>query len=251
MSQWGLNPRTTDRPGDPLQGFADDVARGVLARIVSAITDHPRSQQRIIGPSELGIPCVRALLYKLAKWQEPEREPGWKPTIGTAVHAWLEGIFEKLSHEGWKTENRVIVGNIGGEDIGGTCDLFKPEVVIDWKIVGPKQLSKYKVNGPGEQYRRQAHLYGRGWQNAGQPVKIVMIVFLPRDGELRDAYFWWEQYDENIALETLKRAERCIGLIETEGLQNALKLFPTCNDPWCRYCAIDHAKEKTGSFFRR
>jgi hypothetical protein len=190
-------------------------------------------------------------MYKLAKWQEPDREPGWKPTIGTAVHAWLESVFDRLASEGWLTEKRVIVGSVAGEEIGGTCDLFHDGKVIDWKIVGPKQLAKYKVNGPGEQYRRQAHLYGRGYQRAGADVKIVMIVFLPRDGELRDAYFWWEPFDEKVAIETLKRAENCMSLIESMGLSEAVKLFPTCENPWCRYCAIDHAKETTGSFFRR
>src|SRR6202007_2411815 len=79
--------------------------------------------------------------------------------------------------------------------------------VVDWKSVGPTQLTKYKAKGPGGQYRAQAHLYGRGWARRGQDVRHVAVMFLPRNGELREAYFWSEPYDEQVAIQALQRLE--------------------------------------------
>jgi hypothetical protein len=58
------------------------------------ITHHPRSLQKRIGPSEIGNPCDRRIGYKLLGQPENPRGDAWKPTIGTAVHAWLEEALD-------------------------------------------------------------------------------------------------------------------------------------------------------------
>lgn len=133
-------------------------------------------------------------------------------------------------------EHKVNVGEIFDEAITGSCDVYDSWTftVIDWKIVGGQQLLKYKENGPGEQYRAQAHLYGRGWQRQGRRVDTVAVMFLPRDRELDKAHFWHEPYDEQVALDALTRVEGITKLIRSAG-PAALPLLPTAN-VFCQFC---------------
>lgn len=185
--------------------------------IHTAIAAHPRSHQKRIGPSEIGIPCDRCLGHKLAGTPEAQTGPAWKPAVGTAVHAQLDDWFTAAAalaggeyEDGFDCETRVSVGEIDGTEITGSCDLYMPGVgvVIDHKCVGPKQLTKYRASGPSQQYRIQAHLYGRGFTRLGMHAKHVAIAFLPRDGELGLSHLWHEPYDEQIAVDALDRATR-------------------------------------------
>lgn len=218
----------------------------ILDHIKAAIAHHPRTLQKHIGPSELGHPCARRIGYKLAGAPDLNEFPDapWKPTIGTAVHAWLEDVFAVVNHEldptmtnpRYLIELTVCVGQVAGVDITGHCDLYDraTRTAIDWKIVGDTPLKNYRRKGPGGQYRSQIHLYGRGLHARGLPVEQVVIAFLPRNGELRDAYFWTEPYDEQVALDALQRANG-IGLATQLGGAAALANLPTA-DAYCRRC---------------
>lgn len=205
-------PPVLDRRGTNPDELRDEL----LGTITQAILDAPRSQQILPGPSELGNPCDRALFHKLAGTPAVNaREtdtPNWKAQVGTAVHAWLNDTFTQANTPGntrWLRETRVNVGTIAGADIDGSCDLYDRETAttVDWKTTSNNKLKDYRRNGPGEQYRQQGHLYGRGWTRRGLPVDTVMIVFLPRDGNLADTYVWHEPYSEQIAVASLARAE--------------------------------------------
>lgn len=242
MTAETMTPRlgTVHNPGaDPgTTAWAHALAAEYMDIVIAGVENHERSLQKLIGPSEIGVPCDRALLYKLAQTPEPKRrEPGWKPAVGTACHAQMDKWFSKRP-EDWEVEEKVAVGRIGPDVIKGSTDLFfRAGAVIDHKFVGPTRLKKYRRSGPGDQYKVQAHTYGRGWKLDGWPVKVVMIVFLPRDGELRDTYFWWEPFNEQIAIDALARAENRYQLLAALGLEQALRLFPVCDDPWCDWCA--------------
>lgn len=217
-------------------------SRDYMAAISDAITNHPRSQQKRIGPSEIDHPCARRLGYKLAGTPDFNVFPDipWKPTVGTAVHAWAEDAFHadnaRHDHLRWLIETRVDVGEIGGTPVVGSADLYDRATgtVIDHKVVGRTQLRKYKASGPGRQYRGQAHLYGRGFTRRGLPVHRVMVVFLPRDGELSDAHVWSEKYDESIALAALQRAEG-IHIAVTSLGDRAFAALPVA-DAYCTRC---------------
>ncbi len=214
-------------------GSGDLVRDEYLATIRHAIAHHPRSLQKRIGPSGVGHPCSRRIGYTLLEVEpcNATRETPWLPTIGTAVHAWLEDVFIMANaghdHTRWLAELRVDVGEIGGVPITGTMDLYDRVTAtgIDHKIVGVTKLRKvkalisrlrtvtdlaerrrlnYEVLG---EYLPQIHLYGRGLGRRGLPCDRVMIAFLPRNGELRDALIWHDTYDEQIALDALQRAE--------------------------------------------
>ena len=194
-----------------------------LAAIQTHTLGHERSQQTRIGPSEIGTPCDRKIGYKLLGYPEPARV-NWKAQIGTWGHAGLEQVFfednqrgiPSLGSERWLTENRVSVGVIPhlGYELTGSCDLYDRATgtVIDHKFVGPTQLKAYRSNGPGAQYRVQAHTYGYGWELAGYPVTHVAISFLARQGELEDRFFWHEPFDALVAQEALSRLSGIAGL---------------------------------------
>lgn len=218
--------------------------------VTTAIAAHPRSLQKRIGPSEIGKPCDRWVLHKLNGDGEPDRGPAWKPAIGTAMHAQLEEWFNganrhggELQHVEWVTEWQVNVGQIGGQDITGHSDLFHVPTgtVIDFKVVGPKQLSHYRLHGPSEQYRTQAHLYAKGFTADGGwgPARHVAIWFLPRDGELNQAVWWEEPYDPHRAAAALGRLNRLWTMLQVVGLDQALAVAPLCDDQWCTWCRAE------------
>ncbi|MFI8593756.1 hypothetical protein ACIGCK_04910 [Microbacterium sp. NPDC078428] len=221
-----------------------------LGVIKDGITRHPRSLQKRIGPSEIGRPCDRWILHKLNGDGEPDRGPAWKPAIGTAVHDQLERWFDAanrgggdVDHTEWITEWEVTVGTIGGQPIAGHSDLFHVPTgtVIDHKIVGPKQLAKYRLHGPSEQYRVQAHLYGKGFTDDGGwgPARAVAIAFLPRDGELSQAVFWSEPYDPHLAAAAMVRANRLHTMLTVVGIDAALAASALCDDQWCTWCRAE------------
>lgn len=237
-----------------VSALAEDYTK-VIKRSIAA---HPRSLQKRIGPSEIGMDCTRRLLHKLNGDNEPERGPAWKPAIGTAVHTQLEKWFEaenkRIRFIRWVCEHRVTVGEINGETIAGSCDLFDTitRTVIDHKIVGPRQLLDYRANGPSNQYRVQAHLYGLGFfrdpEPWGTPTE-VMIAFLPRDGELSRAYYWHEPWQPAIAIEALNRVNQCDRERRELGMDIALQLYPECANPFCPWCSNGPSARTGGTIF--
>ena len=236
------------RGGDPAL-----VGKELLDIIAHAIAHQPRTLQKAIGPSEIGHPCQRRLGYKLLSAPDMNKNQGvgWKPFIGTCVHHELEGVFADNNlfyrtwfsedHDRWLGESKVNVGALGygpdGTDIEGHSDLYDRVTcgVIDWKIVGPNPLKNYKAHGPGQQYRTQAHAYGRGFVRRGLPVDYVMIVFLPRNGELMpDTHIWFEPYDESVALAGLERVNAIKTVTDTLGRAGLAHLKTA--DAYCYRC---------------
>ena len=243
---------------DRAKGIADQAFDIMIDKMVN----QPRSLQKRIGPSEMGIECDRAILYKLERVPEPPRGPAWKPQVGTALHDQQERWFTEAAAKGASEENRwlceqsVVVGHIAFEPHTGSTDLFDTwgHAVGDWKFVGQSMLKHYKSKGPSQQYRTQAHLYGRGWALEGWKVDLVMIFFIPRDGELTDSLVWSEPYNENIALNALARMNQLNGLLQAIGLEQALSLYPECEGRFCPWCAPGRkltAATSTNPFARR
>lgn len=218
----------------------------LLSIIERAQRMHERSQQTALGPSEIGIPCARRLGYALLGAEErgSDLNDGWKATIGTAVHAWLEKAlaiddlhWSKVSAPRWEAEGTFDAGvTIGSTPLTGHVDVYDMALgaITDWKVVGSKQLAKYRMNGPGEQYRIQVHTYGYLVQHSGHPVDLVSILFLPRDGRLRDAVYWQEDYDESIALQALARVNGIATAVQMLGTA-ALDVLDAA-DHYCHFC---------------
>lgn len=214
--------------------------RELLVTIRRRITAHPRSAQQVIGPSELGTPCLRRLALKLSGVTSSQASAAWRPTVGTAVHTWLADTFDAAERDNpgrWATEARVMVGTVGGREIWGSCDLYDrtTATVVDWKVVGATTLRTARRSGPSEQYRTQLHLYGRGYRNAGLPVERVAIMYLPSSGELADAVWWSEQYTEDVALQALSRADGLVAAMYAAGPEVVVPALPTA-EAYCTGC---------------
>ena len=170
----------------PAEAIAD--LKGLIEH---GILNQPRSLQTTIGPSEVGNPCDHCLAAKLAGWKTTEQDVPWLPFVGTAVHAALEELVNRYeanrnavhtTGRRFLTEARVMVGTIAGQEIWGSTDLVDLEAGMtnDWKIVGATTLRSAK-GGPSQVYRVQAHLYAKGWNDAGHTVRHVGISYLPRN----------------------------------------------------------------------
>lgn len=221
----------------PPERLRDDL----LNTITAAIMGRPRSQQTRLGPSEIGMPCVRRLAHKLAGTPEVNpRGAAWRPTVGVAVHEWLAAVFTEANRAEdvarWLVEFKVQPGMIGDQVLDGHCDLYDraTSTVIDWKIVGAEALKKYRRSGPGEQYRVQGHTYGLGWVRRGVPVDRVAVMFLPSAAELPDAVLWQEPYNPAIAEAAITRANTIHALVRAAG-SAAAGALPTA-DAHCSYC---------------
>jgi len=201
---------------------------GYRNTIEHAIVNSPRDLQTRIGPSGLGVECDRCLISQLAQIPE-KRDAAWLPTVGKAVHSWLEDAFTqanaRLPRVRYLIESQVTVGIVGGVPITGNADLFDLDLgeVTDWKIVGKSTLTKAKAHGPTPVYRRQAHLYGFGFAARGLPVKRVRIAYLPRnEPTLSGAVIWSEPYDETTATDTIARANMFAAAITAFGVAQVL-----------------------------
>lgn len=193
---------------DPLR---DDLIHMIRTRSANA----PRSLQVELGPSQVAHPCLRRLAYGIMA--EPGSNPQFDPLpsiIGTAVHSWLDAAAqhanEVLGRERWLTETRVEVT----PGLVGTSDLYDVDTatVVDWKVVGTPRLRKYR-KGPGRVYQGQVHLYGRGFVNAGLPVKRVAIAFVPRGATLHSLHVWSEDFNPALVDEILSRREQVICML--------------------------------------
>jgi hypothetical protein len=248
ITHLGIHPTCEPLPCDP-QAAASEVF-GIIG---TAIAAQPRNHQRRIGPSELGVPCARRVGYKLAGVDEvQDRGVAWKPYIGTSVHEQLGNVIARHELDAaaggqaprWHVEERISVGEVNGVEITGSCDLFDAMhgIVWDHKVTTRNKIREtYRPHGPGDQYRVQAHLYGRGWQRAGYAVRHVGIIFWTRDGEYADRHVWAEPYDEQIAIDALDRATSLSVALDALGPAFALPSFETASS-YCSFCPWHDAK---------
>jgi hypothetical protein len=202
-------------PYEGMPGGVEEAKKSILAVIEDAITNHPRSLQVTIGPSEIGTECDHCLAAKLAGWREVRDGSPWLPTVGTAVHTWLEEkafMRQALDASGrprYLMERKVAVGAIGGVEITGSTDLVDlvRGMTWDWKVVGKTTLESAKV-APSIRYVVQQMLYARGWRRLGVNITHVGIAYLPRNEvSLRKAVLWTAEYDEALAEAALARAD--------------------------------------------
>jgi hypothetical protein len=224
---------------------APDVVWPELKAIIQrAMNTRPRNLQTDVGPSSLGRDCLARLTCELVGSRLVDQASGWRAEVGTFIHAGLAGFLTACDENKaclqprFLVEKKVMVGKIAGVECWGSADLFDIDsgTIVDYKTTGQWRLKHYRANGPGNQYRTQAHLYGHGFALLGYRVATVMDIFLPRDGELGEAYAWAESYDEQVALDALGRATGLVELVRAIGLEAVLKMLPPCTDQWCNVC---------------
>lgn len=208
---------------DQLHAAGDPLLDDLKQLIIDGSNSQDRSQQRDLGPSEVGHPCMRKLALGLMHAPKVNSYDDPLPSVvGTGAHAQLEEFARRantaLGRTRWLPETRVKIR----EGLAGTCDLVDLDTatVIDWKFPGTTKMHEYSTKGPSEVYRRQAHLYGRGMRNIGIPIERVGICFMPRGGQMKNAHLWTEPYSDDIVDETLTRIDTAILLLVDLDIDN-------------------------------
>lgn len=207
-----------------------------------------RSQQKALGPSEVGHPCDRRIAMSIMEEPKLGDKGDPLPSItGTAIHSWFEATIKRwnkhIGYERFFTERRVHPR----PGLSGSCDLYDTETqfAIDLKNPNPGVLSKYrKADYPGEQYEVQLQEYGLGYANAGHEVKYVAIFALPRGGKLKDAWWWSSAYNPEIAHAAHRRLDEITLLadeLDVEHRPERYSLIQT-TPQFCDYCPY-HSEE--------
>lgn len=110
------------------------------------------------------------------------------------------------------------------------------EMVPTHNCPGKTQMKLHKP-GPRithEQYRVQVHTYGAGLRRLGWRVDWVGVLRLPIPGELDEATFQWEPYDQAIVDAAFLRAGTIARMVDALGLA-AMPMLPVV-DHYCYRC---------------
>jgi CRISPR/Cas system-associated exonuclease Cas4 (RecB family) len=208
-----------------------DIANMLITQVKEYATWSPRSQQTMIGASEIGTPCSRRLAYKLLNVEAVNTDmDSWPAIVGTSVHAYLERAFK--NNPDYMTEVKVLLEPW----TKGTADLvhLPSKTVIDHKVVGVTALKKYKSEGMSQQYRVQLNMYATWLRLDGHTeIENVAIMFWSRSGMMRDAFSITEPYDEALVDKTLARYDAITAA--TQAGTQVLPLIPATPSN-CMYC---------------
>jgi hypothetical protein len=228
---------------------------GELRRVVTEQAGNSaRTLQRHLGPSELGVPCDRQVVGKLAGLPVTNHvvDP-WPSVVGTAVHAWLADAFtaDNIRHgrARWLAEQRVIPH----PDHSGTADLYDAEefAVVDHKCLGESSMAKVRSkSGPPVKYIIQLLLYGKGYRNLGLPVTRVALAAYPRTAASLDGLYVWERptgpQDDALIEEVFKLTDRRKAMAE-EVLRGSVSITDipiATDDDECFFCPFYRPQSK-------
>ena len=232
----------------PTRSPADELREQIATVITHHARMHPRNLQKTLGPSEIGHPCARKLVYHII--DAPKSNPGFDvlpSEIGIGYHARLEQHFQaentRLGWERYLTETRVQVWPGGEDDAGGltgSCDLYDVERqrVIDFKILGDASYKWTKLHGPIISYRRQLQLYGRGFERAGYPVESVALVAIPKSGTTHGIWCHVEPYDQTVAAAMQTRWVQLLATADTLDVERHPQFMAAFEavDEHCEFC---------------
>jgi hypothetical protein len=228
----------------PVEDLATEVKR--ICRTYSESS--ARSQQKMIGLSEIGDPCDRAIAYRLM--QMPPVNTGRDnhlADVGTAWHTWAAEAFaaenQRIGRTRYVIEERVYLT----DGYSGTADLFDVDTgtVLDHKLLGITSLRKIRGGQIPDKYRVQLHSYGLGHARAGRQVQQVALVCYPRSDNLGGDFgglglhIHAEPYDEQIArrgLDRLSRLSTLLYQLNPERHPDRWSLIQATPSDDCRWC---------------
>lgn len=171
------------------------IANELIKAVTSSSKGSSRSQQKQVGPSEIG-GCRRKVWLKLQGAESTNPNTLRLAAImGTAIHTYIEQAFERQDPF---QERYILEGEYEYEGLMGHIDMYDKEncQVVDWKTVKKTNLTYF----PSKQQRMQVQLYGYLLMKNNVEVKTVTLVAIPRDGDERDIVYHSEPYDESVAL---------------------------------------------------
>lgn len=220
---------TTPEWWDTYQGVDPEQAkRDITGQILDAITNHPRSLQKRIGPSEIGTPCTHCLAARLAGWEKKNwgsrGQPlkGQRSIFGSSTFSWTRILAAQTTWLG-DTRNGGCARRPCGSatsatprsqaaPTSSTSTPDKPSTgnssaKTASKNTGPKALPIPTGSKP---------TYTAGAGNAEAAKSTQCRSYSCPHSQPRGDHFWWsEPYDEQIALAALERANHLDKQIRT------------------------------------
>lgn len=220
----------------------------LVAMLAHHSANQPRSQQRRLGPSEVGHPCTRKLAYGLTLAPRCNDHAGdpLPSMVGTGAHAQMEDVL--AGYNEWHGQRFLIENRVEPTPgFTGTMDAYdlRDHAVIDWKFPGTTKMSTVRRDQhPGILYEVQAHLYGLGALRAGLTPRIVRIAFIPRAGFSTNTYVWEVPWNSEIAMAAINRMTSTIAMaadLQVDRHPDRYAVFPAT--PFqCDYCPWHHLK---------
>lgn len=219
----------------------------LLDMVAAAVADDPRSNQKHLGPSEVGTPCNRKLA--LHSLDAPQRFTGvnWEAARGTGIHLWLAQQMARIAPKGQLlTELGLHVDGdpddmrdklAGTSDVVGLWDRPNGDVeVVDWKNVGRTTLEKVGRGRIDVGYTVQGQVYGLGLERTfGITPRAVTLIYLPVAGSWHDARVATRPYDRQVALDAIERWHTIRSRAREVGLAQVVAKAPTADD-YCQSC---------------
>lgn len=240
----GCEPITFGNTGTvPPDPQVESLKRDLTEVIRWADDNAARSQQVMLGPSELGVNCDRRIAYGVAGIPHVNHytDP-WPAIMGTAIHKWLEEAVNRFQDaagaQRWITEYTVEPDPL----VRGHLDLYDSWLPgpIDWKSLGTTKMQQWKREGPPLKHLQQVNLYGMGLLKKGLKVEKVALVGIPRAGWLDDMTPYVYDYDESLAQAALDRMYRIaeevmrLGADTRPELMSQIDAEPVKGD--CQWC---------------
>jgi hypothetical protein len=216
-----------------------DFLDGIIKHVRDYDASRPRSLQAEPGWSEVG-GCRSYLGFRLEGAWDSDETDGWGAVRGTAVHKYLETIFEGIP--GFRTEVTTSYRGIPGH---ADLVLIDDTSVTDWKTTklvnsrlwqsSPEVLWEKRVQANGY----AAGLIGSGELPAGA---IVRIAVLPVDGTYADWWCWEEPFDRAIADWGADRLEQVRSDLAAGTPLPKDKPYAYCRE-WCSFFSLCRAQD--------
>lgn len=216
-------PLPTITPVNPKGGTcpSPEVAKAVKDELTAILcwyeASRERSLQVALGPSEVGLECERELAYRIMGLTGPnlDRADPWPAFVGSAIHHRTEESIRRYEAAHplapkWNIEEKVYI--IPGL-IEGHADLNRGQTLVDEKSAGRTVMAEVLKHGPPLKHKVQTNLYAYGLRTMGRDIRNVALVYVPREGYLRDMHVWAGPYDEAMALEYINRPYRVRDLL--------------------------------------
>ena len=163
-----------------------DIVNTLSTALKQADSGRARSQQKTLGASSVG-GCRRQAWHILQGTPKTNHDTeNLAAIIGTAIHS---TIFEAMKSYDVFGDDFILEENFYDEYFKGNCDFYSKssQTVYDWKSVTLSKLSKGGL--PTKQQKMQVNIYA-SLISQHYPVKKVGLVFIPRDGKMRDIQVW-------------------------------------------------------------
>lgn len=227
---------------------SDLLYRSELLGVIQARIDaHPRSHQKMVGPSEIG-GCETKLAFKLAYGGGGGGPGGWAAAKGSVLHNWLdEHVFGHADAPRMPDGTRRFYSDLRLSPIspyvaGGTLDLFDrmQETIIDFKLPGEFTTKAVRNGQISAAYFVQAQVYGLELDAMGEKVSRVGLLFLPMAGDdlhgnARGAILRLWPFDRQVGLDAIANVERIKNMLNAAGPAKVLEVLDRKSD-FCSSC---------------